>query len=285
MPDPDMPPGSGHVRPDATQPRRPSARDQWAQLVSSTHTPRRWAVIAAGILTADAVRTDEFGAPVERGDEAWCRVAVTALESPAGATAAQHLPDALPQRCLAEADLLLAWLTAPAPYAHDERTIADGLDLVDWRTASFEATHQAVDNLLTQAQDAGVFGVGGYRIELNRLVDPDDWHAGYLLVARPEFGPGLASTPLADDDLVPERATSTLDEATKVLASAAAIVDATLDLRDAAQPAFSPRPAAPGQTRWGQAFRSSADSATTDAAGPARAVPDPPASTRTPRAR
>ena len=171
MTDPERPADTTRVdpataeQPGVESPRRPSFRQRWAHVISSTHPPRQWAVIAAAIRTADAVPSDEFGEPVVRGDEAWCRVAVTALESPSSATAAQRLPDALPQRCLADADLLWAWLNAPAVYSHDGRVVADGLDLVDWNTASDEATHQAVENLLTHAQDAGVYGVRGYRVE------------------------------------------------------------------------------------------------------------------------
>jgi len=135
-------------------------------------SPRRWAVIADAIRTADAARTDEFGEPVVRGDDAWCRVALTALESPDSARAGERLPQVLPQRCLADADLLRAWLTAPAPYSRDGRTLADGLDLVDWHAASFEATHRRIDNLLTHAQDATVFGVSGFHIEVHRPSTP-----------------------------------------------------------------------------------------------------------------
>ena len=200
--------------------RPPSMHDQWAELISSGHSPRRWAVIAAAIDTADDTSVDQFGEPVQRGDESWCRVAVTALESPAGAAAGQELPDALPARCFANPGLLRAWLDAPVAYADHGRTVADGLDLVDWATASFEAIHRAVANLVEQAQDAGVFGVDGYRVEV-QVVDTDDWHAGYLLVARPPFGPGLASDELDNDDLIATREPSFVDGAVQVLANAA----------------------------------------------------------------
>ena len=259
--------------------RPPSMRDQWAELISSSHSARRWAVIAAAIATGDDTSFDQFGEPVQRGDESWCRVAITALESPTGAAAAQQLPDALAARCSADPDLLRAWLNAPVAYADHGRTVADGLDLVDWATASFEAIHRAVANLLEQAQDAGVFGVDGYRLEVHRLVDTHDWHAGYLLVARPPFGPGLASDELDNDDLIPTRGPSFVEGAVRVLSNAAAAVDSLLDRRDAAQ-AAAPRTLGPSR---GHPFRAGADR--TAQAEPPPPTADPPTSPHRPRTR
>ena len=166
-------------------PRPPSMRDRWAKLVTSRQSPRRWAIIAAAIATADATPVDRFGQAVQRGDETWCHVAITALERPTRGATAPELPDALEARCFANPGLLRSWLNAPAPYADHGRTIADSIGRIDWRTASHEAIHSAVENLFEQAQDAGLFGVDGYRLQAHRLVDTDDAHAGYLLVARP----------------------------------------------------------------------------------------------------
>src|SRR5690606_31041212 len=113
------------IPPHPTGPRPPSMREQWAELISTPHSPRRWAVIAAAIATADAASVDRYGEPVQRGDEAWCRVAITALESPTSAAAARELPDALPRRCFADPGLLHAWLDAPVGYREPDRTIAD----------------------------------------------------------------------------------------------------------------------------------------------------------------
>jgi hypothetical protein len=258
--------------------RPPSMRDRWAALISMRHSPRRWAVIAAAIATADAAPVDRFGEAVQRGDETWCGVAITALESPTSAAVAREVPDTLPQRCFASPDLLHAWLTAPAAYADHGRTVADGLDLVDWATASHEAIHQAIANTLEQAQDAGVFGVDGYRLEVHRLVDTDDWPAGYLLVARPPFGPGLAADQPVDDALISNQERSLVEGAVRMLTNAAAVLDAVLDARDAAQAATGP---APAQNR-GQPFRHSAERAT-----PTQPSPDAGGSTtpRRPRSR
>ena len=65
---------------EPSEARPPSMRDQWAELISSSHSPRRWAVIAAAIATGDDTSVDQFGEPVQRGDDSWCRVAITALE-------------------------------------------------------------------------------------------------------------------------------------------------------------------------------------------------------------
>ena len=75
------------IPPNPTVPRPPSMREQWVELIGTPHSPRRWAVIAAAIATADAAPVDRFCEPVQRGDEAWCRVAITALESPTSAAA------------------------------------------------------------------------------------------------------------------------------------------------------------------------------------------------------
>jgi hypothetical protein len=236
-------------------PRQPSFRGRWAQVLTSTLTPRQWALVAEGIRTADAARHDEFGEPIVRGGEAWCRVAVTALETTALETpsdAAKGLPDALPARCFIDPELLSAWLHAPAPDSYHD-TVSDTLYLVDWGLASDPATHQAMTNLLSKAQEAGVFGVAGYRIDLHRLVETDDRHAGYLLVVRPVFGPSLASFPLPDEELFRENAASPAEGAVLVLAGIAGAVDATLD--SAQRNPSTPRPG------YGRAHRGHAPAA------------------------
>jgi hypothetical protein len=243
------------AEPSASGP--PSMRDQWAELISTRHSPRRWAVIAAAIATADAAPVDRFGEPVQRGDETWCRVAITALESPTSAETARELPDVLPRRCFADPDLLRAWLTAPAAYGDPGRTVAEGLDLVDWATASHEAIHQAIANTLEQAHDVGVFGVDGYRLEVHRLVGTDDGPASYLLVARPPFGPGLTADEPVDDALIPTQERSIVEGAVQMLTNAAAILDAVLDTRDAAQTPMRPT----ASPRRGQPFRAGAEPA------------------------
>jgi hypothetical protein len=244
-------------------------RDRWAELISSGHSPRRWAVIVAAIATADTASVDRLGDPIQRGDETWCRVAITALESPTSAAEAKDQPDSLPDRCFTDPDLLRAWLNAPVAYAYRGRTIADDLDPVDFATASHEAAHRAVANLFEQAQDAGVFGINGYRLEVHRLVDVDDWPAGYLLVARPPSGPGLAADELDGDDLIPAES-SFVEGSVRVLTNAAAVVDAMLDSRDAAPAAALP---GPGPSR-GQPFRAGADRVTpTPSAPPAAGAP------------
>jgi len=142
-------------------PRPPSMRDRWAELISTRHSPRRWAVIAAAIGTADATPVDRFGQPVQRGDETWCQVAITALESPTSAASAQQLPDTLPQRCFADPGLLRAWLNAPVAYADHGRTVADTLELVDWATASHEAIHRALANTIEQGINISLNGKYG----------------------------------------------------------------------------------------------------------------------------
>src|SRR5690606_28636495 len=78
--------------------------------------------------------------------------------------------------------------------------------------------------------------------QAHRLVDTDDAHAGYLLVARPPFGPGLTSDAPVDDGLIPTRERSFVDGAVRLLTSAATMLDTILDARDATQVAMLPTP-------------------------------------------
>jgi hypothetical protein len=238
----------GGVAPTEGEASRPALfRDQWSVLVTTPQSPRRWAVIADAIRIADAAPRNAFGDPIVRGGEDWCRLAITALESPHGPAHAKRQPAALPDRCLADAELLRVWLTAPHAYADAVVAAnADGLGLVDWVEASDDSAHRAMDNLLTAVQDAGIYGVRDFRIGLHRLIDADSWYTGHLIVVRPTFGPGLASPPLAHGHLVPaERAR--VDGAVSVLTAIATVVNDTLDTCDAAQATrergSAPRPA------------------------------------------
>jgi hypothetical protein len=144
--------------------------------------------------------------------------------------------------------------------------------LPDWRTATPPDVHEPMLLLLARAQNAGVFGVADHRIELHRLVDGGGHHSGFLLVARPDFGPGLASGPIPDDDLIPSRTRSSVDGAVQFLTYVAAIADATLDIRDAAQADIR---RAVGHSRWGHGFRSPITTGTDTPAGTAIEAPAP----------
>ena len=262
-------------------------REQWAQLLTTTHTPREWAVITAAIHTADARRRDALGEAMVRGSEEWCRLAVIALESPHSAATHEGVPTALGERCRPDPDVIRAWLCAPDTNSYQRAaTVADGLDLIDWAHASDESAHRAMDDLLTTAQHAGVFGVTGYRIELAgfQVVDGDDLPAGHLLVLRPEFGPGLASTLVPPGELTPATG-NRMDGAITVLATIATLVNSTVDSHDAADRAgigrHDPTPAqAPERTR---AFAAPPHANAPDTTPPST-PPDPP-SARNPRRR
>jgi hypothetical protein len=177
-------------------------RDQWAELMTTTgHTPRDWAVISDGIRVADSFQRDVDSEPVGRGGEEWCRRAITAIALPRSSY--DSVPDVRPEECVADPDTIRTWLTAPAPWADQGVvTMADRIDLADWSQASEDRAYQCMDELIVSAQDAGVFGVSGYQVELVRTIDADSWYTGHLLVARPEFGPGLASPQLPDGAVV-----------------------------------------------------------------------------------
>ena len=260
-------------------------REQWAQLLTTTHTPRQWAVITDAIDTADARRRDALGEAMVRGSEEWCRLAVIALESPHSAATADTVPTTLGERCRPDPDVIRAWLCAPDTNSYQPgATVADGLDLVDRAHASDESAHRAMDNLLTTAQDAGVFGVADYRIELHRVVDGDDIPAGHLLVARPEFGPGLAATLVPPGELTPATGTA-MDGAITVLANIATIVNSTLDSRDAASRAGVGRhDPTPAHTRERARVFPPPGHANAPGTTPPASPPDPP-SARSPRRR
>jgi hypothetical protein len=252
--------------------------DRWAVLTTTPHSPRGWGGIAEAVRIADAVPRDAFGDTIIRGGEDWCRLAITALESPQIAARSKHHPATLPDRCLADADLLRAWLNAPHAYADPVvATNADALSLVDWAEASEDSAHRAVDNVLTAAQDVGVYGVSDFRIELHRLIDADSMDIGHLVVLRPDFGPGLASAPLPLGELVPGQRAKVAG-AVSVLTAIATIVNDTLDLRDTAATTRDRSSALlPAQTDGHTATRTQpfpSLSATTDPARAAAAGPD-----------
>ncbi|MDT5023737.1 MAG: hypothetical protein QOE61_163 [Micromonosporaceae bacterium] len=207
---------------------RRTYRDQWAELMTTTgHTPHDWAVISDAIRVADSSQRDADSEPVDRGGEEWCRRAINAIAQPRRSY--DTFPDVRPEECIADPDTIRTWLTAPAPWADQSVvTIADRIDLADWSQASDDRAHQCMDELIVSAQDAGVFGVSGYQAELVRTIDADSWYTGHLLVARPEFGPGLASPQLPDGALVPAGSTP-LEGAVAVLVNAANEVNTVLN--------------------------------------------------------
>jgi hypothetical protein len=171
-------------------PRMPTHRDRWAVMATTSHSPRRWAAITEAIRIADAAPRNAFGDTMIRGGEDWCRLAITALESPHIAARSERHPATLPDRCLADAALLGTWLNAPHAYANPVvATNADALSLVDWAEAGEDSVHRAMDNLLTAAQDVGVYGVSGFRIELHRL-NPREFAISEAFASRNRSGGG-----------------------------------------------------------------------------------------------
>ena len=223
-----------------------TGRAQWAELIESPHTPAEWAVIGEAIRIADArarVHTD-FGEPVVRGDEDWCQYVFAELDTAAATTNPYQAPGPsnLPAHCWADPALIRAWLNAPNAYSDEVvETVADTLDLVTWGQASDGAAHRAADTVLSAAQDAGVFGLAGHRVECHRIVDPNGFDVGHLLVARPPIGPGVAAIPT--NALIPTSAATPIEGAVAVIAAAAAHIDAALTERDYAAAHPTSRPA------------------------------------------
>ena len=227
MTEPNRPQSTVHQPVQAAVPA--SSRARWAELIGSSHTPRGWAVIAAAIQTADSAKVDAFGEALVRGSEDWCRVAITATEAPTTANAtAATVPDQLPDRCLYDGGLLRAWLSAPAAYADSHvATVADLVADRDFSQTADETTQEGLQRLVDAAQDAGVYGVHGYRIELHGVTGEDGWISRQLLVARPAAGPGLVGELV--DRLVPTVAVSGVDSALAVLSRVAREVNTILD--------------------------------------------------------
>ena len=253
----------------------PSFRTRWAELMSTRHTPRRWAIITNAIATADAATVDAFGDPLIRGGEDWCRVAFTAMEAPDAIARAADVPDRLPARCLCDVALLRAWLGAPGAYADPVvGTVADLIADRDWSQLPDETTHAGLQQLLDAAQDAGVYGADGFRIELHGLTGDDGWISDHLVVARPEVGPGLASRVLVGG-LAPTRPMAEVDSAIWVLSAIAFEVDNILDH------AVSQDQSTAGRDRTvGHAFRTSHVSAPAASPDPPIAADSPPMPTQ-----
>jgi hypothetical protein len=152
--------------------RRSTSRDSWFALMGTRHSPRVWAIIAAAITTADTATIASSGNRLTRGGEDWCRVALTAMESPAAAEHAATFPDRLPEHCLFDPELLRAWLRAPVASAFGDSfivTVADQVADRDWSQPPDETTQDALEALLVTAQMAGIFGIDGYDLELHGI--------------------------------------------------------------------------------------------------------------------
>ena len=113
-----------------------------------------------------------------------------------------------------------------------------------------------------------------------QVVDTDDWHAGYLLVTRPPFGPGLASDELDNDQLIPTYELSFVEDAVRLLANTATVVDDVLNRRNTARPPASHTT----EPSRGHPFRASSPTDTTSPPPPSAAT-EPPTASGHPRTR
>jgi hypothetical protein len=113
-----------------------------------------------------------------------------------------------------------------------------------------------------------------------QVVDTDDWHAGYLLVTRPPFGPGLASDELDNDQLIPTYELSFVEDAVRLLANTATVVDDVLNRRNTARPPASHTT----EPSRGHPFRASSPTDATSPPPPSGAT-EPPTAPGHPRTR
>lgn len=223
----------------------------WAQIFSAGHlSPRNWAFIASAIHSADNHLTHTADmADAVRGDERWCRLAADTYHVLRINGAYAHIPPAEPERCLAERSTIETWLDAPAPGRPYASTVADVLGLVGDFTREPHVSTAAVDRVLSDAQDAGVFGVPDHRVELHHLFPSTVSPAGLVLVTRPiygylfdhgddpdappraptyfDLGPGRPSGRVEISDLLPGQVAG-VDAAVMLLTRAAELVNAPL---------------------------------------------------------
>ena len=122
--------------------------------------------------------------------------------------------------------------------------------------------------------------IGSQELAGFQVVDTDDWHAGYLLVTRPPFGPGLASDELDNDQLIPTYELSFVEDAVQLLTNTATVVDDVLNRRNTAQAPASHTP----EPSRGHPFRASSPTDATSPPPPSGAT-EPPTAPGHPRTR
>jgi hypothetical protein len=218
--------------PPAQQPSDPTT--EWELLMHGSYPPAQWLRILNAADQAD------HGAGVDgRASPQWCRSALLAAgpwRTP------QRGADWYGDRIAPDLDLLRRWLRAPVVHADGLVTVADTLDLADLSTAAPWQVHDALESLLAGAGRAGLFGLAGANIEVDRLTDRHGLAAGLLLVVRPTTGPGIATARIRSalaDGFVGDRA----DDGVRLLATAANHIDSTLDKHDGTASARTDPPA------------------------------------------
>lgn len=175
-----------------------------------------------------------------RGGYAWCQRAADTHQW-LGLTDDSDPTPAQTYQCRADPDVITVWLTTPGMYGHDPAvTVADVLEVAGQFDGTDVIAYPALQDLLIEAQDAGVWGVPDHRVNVHYVIDRDEQFDGFLLVTRPQAntGRGLASGLLSDHDLADTHLTG-VEAATDVLVNAATVVNASIAGR---VPATAPAP-------------------------------------------
>lgn len=199
------------------------AATEWEQLMHRRHDPLAWRRIF------DAVdHADRRAGTAERGGQAWCRVAVAAVDLRPNATAENWYGD----RIDVNPGLWWRWLTAPVVNVDGPLNVADLLDLTDHAGPPRPMGHETVRGLIHGAASAGLFGVAGATIEVHPVLTEDEAR-GLILVTRASTGTGVA-TPVITGGLPPHPCGDRIADALAVLTTAADHINSTLDKHDAA---------------------------------------------------
>jgi hypothetical protein len=197
-----------------TDPTLTDAISRWGLIVQGSgryhpsHTRQDWAQIADATRNADArlrhaTPHADAHAPTMRGDDAWCQIACETYTRLHDAAAYGHRRPGGEPVCYADEDIIRAWLDAPwVPVDERLPTMlhAHGLDL------RFDPDRQpaaaSVTMLVSQAQDAGVFGIPDHRINLWRYFGDGTFpEHTYRVTVRPPDGPGITSSLIGADEL------------------------------------------------------------------------------------
>jgi hypothetical protein len=128
-------------------------------------------------------------------------------------------------RCQADPDRIRDWLTARHDF--EAPPVATDLGIDEFFNVDDIDRNVHLSRLFEAAQDAGVFGLPGYTVELWHVTDGDGVSDGHLLIARREDDMGFASGHVPTDHLI-DSDLEGVDAAVSALTNGAVIVDDAL---------------------------------------------------------
>jgi len=178
----------------------------WHNLVTDPAlTAAQRACLSTAVRLADlATHTHDTasGATTAR-DQNWYRVAVGAYTL-LDRTDAYRLVDtglpAAPKLCRVDPARLRAWLHTPAD--GQGFTVATSLGITDDLDLDHPELLTIVENLVRQAQQAGVFGVPGYTIHAHPVADVDTRPDAHIITLASPAGFALATNPIPPEQLI-----------------------------------------------------------------------------------